>query len=188
MSADNRPLRPVRGWDLLWRGSFAAQHGNSEYVIDVDYFDFSERIHLYCDGALLDTKKSPATFALNADTEVVAAMSLYGMKRVDLIDRARGATTHFQPRAGTAEAWRAALAQRHPILNRWIGIASWTVLACAAATQLPVLFNSSVAQLTGSPLPQLELPVWLNTVLGIAGLLAALDRALQLKYNRWLDD
>ncbi|WP_280115717.1 hypothetical protein [Leucobacter insecticola] len=36
---------------------------------------------------------------------------------------------------------------------------------------------------TGSELPTLGLPMWLNTVLSVAAVLAALDRALQLKHN-----
>ncbi|WP_119698354.1 hypothetical protein [Microbacterium halotolerans] len=181
-------LRPIETWDVFWRGSFATTYDGVEYVIDVDYFDFSERIRLYRDGMLIDSRKSPARFDLDPATRVEATMSLYGMKHVDLINVQDGRRVPLQPRAGTGESWRAGLARKHPQANRWIGFVSWSVLVFAAVTQIPVLFNSTLAHLTGTPLPTLGLPVWANATLGIAGILAALDRALQLKHNKWLDD
>lgn len=188
MGNDDGRLRPVGTWDALWRGSFAITYDGAEYVIDVDYFDFKERIHLYRDGQMMDVKKSPARFDLDPTTRIEAAMSLYGMKQVDLVRTVDGQRVQLRPRPGTGEAWRADIARKHPQANRWIGVASWSVLVFAALTQLPVLFNSTLAHLTGTQLPTLDLPVWLNAVLGVAGIAAALDRALQIKHNKWLDD
>lgn len=188
MSAESEALRDPGAWDLLWRGSFGTEHDGAEWVVDVDYFDVKERIRLYRDGQLVEAQKSPARFVLDEDTAIVAAMTLYGMKRVDLVDvRTDEKREALRPRRGTAEAWRARLSREQPGLNRGIGIASWCVLVFALATQLPVAYNSSLAHLTGHELPTLELPVWANAVLGVAALLAGLDRALQLKHNKWID-
>lgn len=181
-------LRPIGAWDALWRGSFATTYDGVEYVIDVDYFDFSERIRLYRDSVLVESRKSPARFDLTPTVRIEAAMSLYGMKYVHLVTTQDEHLTSLYPRAGTGEAWRAKLARQHPQANRWIAFASWSVLMFAAITQIPVLFNSTLAHLTGTPLPTLDLPVWANAILGVAGILAALDRALQLKHSKWLDD
>lgn len=188
MAGNDGTLRPRGAWDALWRGSFAITHEGSEYVIDVDYFDVKERVRLYRDGVEVEVQKSPARFDLNPTTHIEAAMSLYGMKYVDLVHDGQGRRVQLRPRAGTSEAWRADLARKHPRANRWIGAASWSVLVFAAVTQLPVLFNSTIAHLIGTQLPTLALPEWANAALGIAGIVAALDRALQIKHSKWLDD
>ncbi|KIP53494.1 hypothetical protein [Leucobacter komagatae] len=182
------PLPPISGWDIVTRGSFAIEHSGEELVVDVDYFDFSERIRLYRAGQLLETRSSPATFSVDETTRVEAEMSLLGMKRVDLVDTSSAERLRFQPRSGTGEAWRAELANRWPRLNRALGVASWSVLAFSLLTQLPVYFNMTVGRLVGAELPTFDFLAGVNTALSVAGVIAALDRALQLKYNRWLDD
>lgn len=182
------PLPPIAGWDVITRGSFAIQHAGVELVVDVDYFDFAEKIRLYRAGHLLEIRSSPATFSVDETTSVEAEMSLYGMKRVELVDNESNERLRFQPRPGTGEAWRAKLATRWPRTNRTLGVVSWSVLAFSMLTQLPVYFNMSIAKIVGTELPTLEFSPAVNTALSIAGVLAALDRALQLKYNRWIDD
>lgn len=188
MGKPARTLRPVSGWEVIWRGSFAARHRGVDYAIDLDFFDFSERIHLYRDGEFAETRKSPATFTVDDDTTLEASMSLYGMKRAHLVHRGEGRAVQLSPRPGTAEARRAAFAKRFPALNRWIGLLAWAVLVFAALTQLPVIYNATIAQWFDATLPTLALPGWLNITLAVAGLLAAIDRALQLQHNRWIDE
>lgn len=186
-SDDSSALRPIGPWDALWRGSFSVEHGGLEYVVDVDYFDLKERINLYQSGVRVEVHASPARFEIDAHTSIEAAMSLYGMKYVDLVTADGGVRRAFTPRAGTGEAWRARLARDHPVLSRWIGTASWSVLVFAAIAQLPVIYNSTLAHFTGVLVPTFGFPEGVNAALGVAGILAALDRALSVKHSKWLD-
>lgn len=180
--ADRKQLRPFGRWDVLWRGVY--EHG--ELAVDVDFFDFGEKIRLYRDGRLLDEKRSPARFELDGGRRVEAAMSLMGMKYVRMVDTA-GARTTFQPAPGTGEERRARFERSHPTASRVIAALAWTILVVALVTQIPELLNL-LGHLTGWSVPTFDLPTWLNTTLGVGGLLAALDRALRMKYNPWLDD
>ena len=57
----------------------------------------------------------------------------------------------------------------------------------ALITQIPNLL-SNLNFLAGLPVPTFGLPSWLNTALGILGILAGLDRGLRMKQNPLLDD
>ena len=74
------------------------------WTVDLDDFDFGEKLHLYRDGVEVEVQKSPATFDLGPGATIEASMSLLGMKRIDLI--VDGETTMLAPVDGTAEAWR----------------------------------------------------------------------------------
>ncbi len=157
MSA-SRSLRSLGGWDIVARGRFEARHDGHLWTVDLDYFDFGEKLHLYRDGE--------------------ASMSLLGMKQVDLI--ADGETTMLTPVEGTTEAWRLQLERERPELSRLIGAISWTVLVVALIFEVPQL----IALAGGNP-PFL-LPGAANFVLGLAALVAAIERALRFKSDRWL--
>ena len=60
-NASARPLRPLGGWDLISRGRFEARHHGHVWTVDLDYFDFGEKPHLYRDGVEVDVQKSPAS-------------------------------------------------------------------------------------------------------------------------------
>ncbi len=48
-------LRPLGGWDLVSRGRFEARHNGHVWTVDLDYFDFGEKLHLYRDGLEVET-------------------------------------------------------------------------------------------------------------------------------------
>ena len=174
----SRSLKPLGGWDIVARGRFEAPHDGHLWTVDLDYFDFGEKLHLYRDGVEVEVQKSPATFDLGPGATIEAAMSLLGMKQVDLI--VDGKTTMLTPVDGTAEAWRLELERERPELSRLIGVISWTVLVVAFIFEVP-----QVLALIGGDPPFL-LPGAANFVLGLAALAAALERALRFKSNRWL--
>lgn len=178
-------LKKYGNWHWLWRGLFELQTKDGLYHIDVDYFDFDERIHVYKDGELVDTKKSPAKVMLEDKASIEAGLSTYGMKYVRLRG-ADGKTSNFAPSKGTPEAWRKNFNQNHPRSSKVLNVFSWTVLIIAAITQLPELINI-LSQWFNTKLPTFELPFWANITLSVAGVIAALDRALQLKHNKWID-
>ena len=62
-----------------------------------------------------------------------------------------------------------------------IGAVSWTVLVIALVTGIGELLG-----LAGRKIGPLALPAALNMVLGVAAI-AATERALRFKSNRWLD-
>ncbi|MCR2034309.1 hypothetical protein [Adlercreutzia mucosicola] len=177
---------------MFWRGLFGAGYGGSSYVVEVDFFDFGEKVRLYRDGCLAEEQKSPARFVLDDGAVIEAAMALYGMKRAHLV--ASGRARALLPLPGTAEALRLAFDREHPVASRVIAAVSWAVLVVALVTQIPNLLNSLAqgAAWLGIPLgfsvPTFALSEWLNTLLGALGIVAGLDRGLRMVHSPLLDD
>jgi hypothetical protein len=44
--SESGSLRPLGGWDLVSRGRFEARHDGHVWTVDLDYFDFGEKLHL----------------------------------------------------------------------------------------------------------------------------------------------
>lgn len=128
-------FRPVRGWGVLWRSAFVLWHGGHEYVVDVDFLDWDERIRLYRDRRLVDEQRSRARFDLPG-ARIEARMSLYGMRYVRVVD-AVGDVRDVPPMPGTAEAWRDRMDRERPTASRAVGVAAWVVLVVALVTQVP---------------------------------------------------
>jgi len=182
---DKGQLRPTKPTDMFWRGLYGTSYAGAHYVVEVDFFDIGEKMRLYRDGALMEEAKSPATFELDG-ARIKAAMALYGMKEADLVVEGM-ASQKLVPLPDTAEARRLGFARKHPVLNALLAVGAWAVLAVALITQIPNLL-SNLNFLTGLPVPTFGLPSWLNTALGILGILAGLDRGLRMKHNPLLDD
>lgn len=182
-------LREAKWTDVFWRGLYEAQVGGFSYTVEVDYFDIRERIALYCDDVLVDTQKSPAAFGLSDGGRIEVAMALYGVKYARVVSDAQngGKARTLVPAPGSAEYLRLRFAERHPAVSRATAVFAWAVLVVALVTQLPVTLNN-LGHWVGFAVPTFALPIWANTVLAVAGLLAALDRAFRMKYNPLLDD
>ena len=176
---ESQRLKPLDGWSAAFRGRFETRHGDHTWTVDVDFLDPGQRLALYRDGERVESQKSPALFELDTGAAIKASMSVLGMRQIDLVDD--GETTVLAPVDGTLEAWRLRLARERPGLSRVIGAVSWTVLVIAFVTGLAELIA-----LTGIE-PPFALGNPLNTVLGLAALAAALERALRFKSNYWLD-
>jgi len=182
--AKSRSLEPLDGWDVISRGRFEATHDGHVWTVDLDYFDFGEKLRLYRDGVEVEVKKSPATFELGPGAAIVASMGLLGMRQVDLV--VGGQTTLLTPVDGTAEAWRLQLERERPEVSRLVAVISWFVLVVALVIEVPQLI-ALISETIGADVdPPLILPGAANLVLGIAALAAALERALRFKTNRWL--
>ena len=109
------------------------------YVIEVDFFDFSEKVRLYRDGFLVDEGVSPVVFDLGSGVRIEAAMALFGMKYARMVGPQ--GTRLLTPLPGTAEAKRTLFEQNHPDVSKAIAASSWLVLVVALITQIPNLIN-----------------------------------------------
>jgi hypothetical protein len=177
-------VRALGGWDIVSRGRFEARHHGHVWTVDLDYFDFGEKVHLYRDGVEVDVQKSPAKFDLGDGGTIQATMGLLGMRTAELaVD---GETTDLTPADGTAEGWRLRLARERPEASRLIGAISWTVLVVALIFEVPQIVALIGDGLGADLEAPLALPGAFNFLLGIAALAAALERALRFKSNRWL--
>lgn len=74
------PLKELKSAETLWRGLYGIEFEDAIYVIEVDFFDFSEKVRLYRDGFLVDEGVSPVVFDLGSGVRIEAAMALFGMK------------------------------------------------------------------------------------------------------------
>jgi hypothetical protein len=169
---------------MVARGRFEARHDGRLWTVDLDYFDFGEKVHLYRDGVEVDVQKSPAKFVLGHGGTIEAVMGLLGMRQVELT--VEGKTTTMTPSDGTAEAWRLQLARERPGTSRLIGAISWTVLMVALVYEVPQIV-AFIGDALGTDIDSpFTLPGAINFLIGIAALAAALERALRFKSSRWL--
>ncbi len=178
-------LRPSKFSDIFWRGLYGVDYGDARYVVEVDFFDIKEKVRLYRDDRLVEEGNSPASFDIG-DATIEVAMALYGMKTARLVPHGQRPRP-LTPLPGTAEDRRLSFGREHPVASMLLAAAAWIVLAVALVTQVPNLLNS-IGYLTGWSVPTFGFPEWLNAFLGIAGILAGLDRGLRMKHNPLLND
>jgi hypothetical protein len=177
-------LEPVRGLQVIWRGVYEIEHAGHSYAVEVDYFDFAEKVHLYRERTRIATEKSPARFGVDGGATIEASMGLLGMKRLRLVETGRETT--LRPAAGTAEARRAGFERDHPRASRLIGALAWIILVVALIVEIPQLIDLVAGAIGVDFDPPIELPPFALGVLGVLALAAALDRALRFQHNRLL--
>jgi hypothetical protein len=180
-------LRPWGGSDSVARGLFWIDHAGSRRTIDTNYFDFDERIHLYRDGELVETQKSPAKFQIDPQTTIEAEISTFGMKHVRMRAAGIEEPIDLQPGEHTGEAWRAEMDKKYPRASRTVAATSWIIVFVAAVTQIPEPLNIPLRAIDVE-LPTLDLPRWANISLAVAGVLAGIDRALRLTHDPLMDE
>lgn len=202
MSKDHDGLRPVRGLQWLWRTQFETEHEGVHYAVDTDLLDIGEKLVLYRNGVRVAEQSSPARFTLGPEPRakaaaddyprIEAALSWYGLKRAHLV-----LPTHdeqLRPARGTAERWRADLHRDRPGTSTALAALSFAILLLAAVLELPQLaqwitHSGWWAQVSDWRfLSPVSLPDWANASLSVAGIIAAVERALRLKHNWFLDD
>lgn len=184
---DGSALRPVKRWHFIWRTVMGIEHAGHQWDIDVDFFDWDERVYLYQDGLQARVQRGTSTFDLPDSASIEVAWSTYGLRRAHLV-KADGSQHQLTPIQGTAEHWRAELAQNHPRLSRWMDISSWIILAIVFALEIPQAL-AAIAEFTQwyQFMSFVTLPAWLNSLITVAGVVAGLERALRLRYH-WLLD
>lgn len=181
--------------DVLRHGLYGIEHRGEYWVVEVDYFDVTETITIFCDGTEVAKGKSPFRHQVAPGVWIEAAMALYGMKRAHLVDEVTGSEIALTPLEGTAEDKRLRFEKQYPLASKTIAVAAWIILFIALVTQIPNLLNSlsNLADTMSLPVslpkvPTFNLPDWLNCALGVIGIAAGLDRGLRMKHNPLLDD
>ena len=192
---DGRPLKPYRWWQPLSRSVFylrlATPDGASHvYAVDVDYFGWDDAAFMYTDGVQSAKSELPAAFPVPGGVVEVATSSV-GLSRMHFVPD-DGEVRVLQPDPRSAEGLRARFGARFPRWSRSIGWIAVAVLLVGLVVAVPQAIEMLtgiewVAERFGTFTSPITLPAWANTTLFIAGIAAALERALTLR-SHWLID
>ncbi|WP_077138378.1 hypothetical protein [Flaviflexus massiliensis] len=190
---NGKALKPYHWWQALYRTTFSIpltdEHGQSRnYTIDVDYFDWT--IPLYTDGVQTHKGDYPVRFPVPGGI-IHANLSIYGASRMHY-EPEHGDAVLLRPHPKSLEGRRAAFGRKHPVASRLIGWLAIAILLISLGLFIPQLIEriseiEVIADNLGTFTSPINLPAWLNTTLFIAGILAAIERALSLR-NHWLID
>lgn len=193
---DGSALKPHRPWQMLSRSVFRVNLADEagvehEYSVDVDYFDWDEKVSFYRDGRQELTAVAPAAFPVPGGL-VEVEVGTFGLSRMHLVPDSGEAERVLRPVRHSAEYWRAVLDHRLPRLSRWIGRIAIVILLIGLVVFVPQLLElvthwDLVAERVGEFTSPISLPAWANTWLLVLGILASLERALTLR-NHWLLD
>jgi hypothetical protein len=198
---NGRPLKRFRSWQPLSRALFYLFLTNNDgrrvvYAVDVPYWqqfltdDGKGKAHLYLDGEQHAESKLPAAFPVPGGTIEVASTA-FGLKRCHYVTD-EGAVHQLIADERSAEGRRARLDREHPALSRWIGVLSLIMLIVPLvliASQIveAVSHAPPIAQRFGTFTSPIDLPIWLNTALGLCASAASVERATRLRWNVLLD-
>lgn len=197
---DGRSLKPYRWWQPTSRSLFYLPLRNADgrqvvYAVDINHVKrlFSEEgkgeAHLYLDGRHHAESELPAAFPVEGGTIEVAATD-FGLKRCHYVT-ADGTDRRLVPDRGSGEGRRARLHRERPALSRAIGAVSLLLLIVPALLLIPQLIEAAfqlppVTERFGTFVSPVQLPFWLNVMLGLGAATASVERALRLRYS-WLD-
>lgn len=194
-SGDGHALKPYRLTHLFSRSLFYAKLREDDgavhtYAVDINYFNEKSTAELYRDGKHHATSGLPAVFSVPGGV-IEASISSFGLKRMHYVTDDE--TEHqLYPDGRSTEGLRMRFDSHFPRVSSVIGITAVVVLLISLVLGLPQLAAlisqiPFIADNWGSFDSPVVLPDWLNTVLLVAGILAALERALMLR-NHWLVD
>ncbi|MFJ1765390.1 hypothetical protein ACIOD2_34045 [Amycolatopsis sp. NPDC088138] len=204
---DGSALQEYRPWQVFSRSLFfldlAAPSGEGHvYAVDVRHLAEAKSrsqhekavgkspAALYRDGVQLYRSNLPAVFPVPGGV-IEVATSAFGLKRMRFTAD-DGSERTLRPHPRSQEGRRARFGERFPRASAVVGAVSLVVLLAALAvsllhgaealTRIPV-----VAGHIGTFVSPIHLPTWAKTVMVVAGALAAVERALRLRYNRLID-
>jgi hypothetical protein len=196
---DGSRLQRFRFWHLLSRSLFALELPDESgrprrYEVDVHHLRDSSSTKrpaaLYRDGVQVLQANLPVTFPVPGGV-IEVAVGQYGVKRMHHVtDDGRERVLRPDPRS--LEGRRARFEQRFPRTSAAVGAVGLVVLLVGLAGTLAAVAEQitrieAVAQHVGTFTSPIRLPLWATITLGVAGGLAATDRALRLK-STWMAD
>lgn len=189
MTKRRATLKPLRPWQVLNRYLYEVDLGGIHYTVEVDTAGDGDA-QLYADGLQVASEDLPTSFPVDRGHIEVAA-SLYGVTRVHLVT-GDGPDRRLTPVRGTIEDRRRRLDRDHPAISRVIAWAAIVILVVNLVLVVPFALEMAtgipaVAERFGTFVSPIQLPVWANTALLFAGILAAVERALTLRHNKILD-
>lgn len=191
---DRKRLRPLRRREILHRSLYSITHPGPDgrpatWTVEVDVSE-DWRARLYRDGRRESAAELPAALPVPGGRIEVDA-GLYGVRRVHLVTDT-GAQRRLAPVAGTLEYRRARLARRRPGVSRAIAATAVAILAINLVLAVPQALGfiagiPEIAAHVGPFTSPITVPGWLNTTLLLAGVVAAVERALTWRRHRVLD-
>lgn len=195
-AGDGSPTRPFRWWHGLYRSMFLVdlEHDDGTtrtHSFEIDSLAWDQTVEHHVDGVQAETSTYPAVFAVPGGHVEVDATNWGVVRRMHLVTDT-GYEQVLRPHHRSSEALRARFASRHPRTSRAIEVAAVVVLVTSLAlfglqladraTDLPV-----VADAVGSFTSPVRLPASLNAAIGVAAVLAAIERSWSMRHH-WLID
>ncbi|MBP2380132.1 hypothetical protein [Brachybacterium sacelli] len=212
---DGSALPDYQLWQIFHRTLFTlelddAAGGTEVCTVDVHYFadDLEDRdsdetwtdteqegpppppVALYRDGLQEKVADPPVAFAVSGGV-IEVKMGTYGLSRMHYVPE-DGPTRMLRPYPRSLEGLRARFGRRFPRVSRAIGALAVVILLVGLVLMVPqaaelITQVDIVAEHVGTFTSPISLPVWANTALLGAGIVAGLERALTLR-NHWLID
>ncbi|GIE35749.1 hypothetical protein Ait01nite_087940 [Actinoplanes italicus] len=196
---DGRALKRFRWWQTLSRSLFylPADSGAGRpvvYAVDVNQLKGNENgdteAHLYRDGRRFERARLPAVFPIEGGA-IEVMMSAFGLRRCHFVAD-DGTEQQLRPDPRSAEGRRARLDRERPGLSRGIGLISLVLIVVPLILGLPQTVESisrfpPLAERFGVFDSPFDASAWVNIALAISATVGSTERALRLKYNRWLD-
>ena len=196
---DGRPLKRFRWWQTLSRSLFYLPADGAAgrpvvYAVEVNHLKSDDNgdteAHLYRDGLRYARVRLPAVFPVEAGT-IEVMTSAFGIRRCHFVAD-DGSEQQLVPDPRSAEGRRARLDRERPVLSRWIGALSLILIVVPLILGLPQTIESMsrfppLADRFGVLESPIAAPAWVNIVLVVSATLGSSERALRLRYNRWLD-
>ena len=196
---DGRPLKRFRWWQPLSRSLFylPADSGAGRpvvYAVDVHHLKSNDNgdteAHLYRDGRRYARVRLPAVFPIEGGT-IEVMTSVFGIRRCHFVAD-DGTEQQLVPDPRSAEGRRARLDHERPALSRWIGVLSLILIVVPLLLGLPQTIESIsriplLAERFGVFESPIDAPAWFNVALTVSATVGSTERALRLRYNRWLD-
>jgi hypothetical protein len=196
---DGHALKRFRWWQPLVRSLFSLPADSDAgrpvvYAIDVHHLksdaNGDTEAHLYRAGARYARARLPAVFPIEGGT-IEVATSAFGVRRCHFVTT-DGIEQQLVPDPRSGEGRRARLDRERPVLSRWIGVLSVVLVVVPLLFVLPQALEaiSRFPPLAGrfgvfdSPV---DVPAWFTGALTVSAVLGSTERALRLRYNRWLD-
>ncbi|MEU8607866.1 hypothetical protein AB0C29_07680 [Actinoplanes sp. NPDC048791] len=164
------------------------------YAVDVNHLKSNENgdteAYLYRDGRLHARARLPAVFPIEGG-EIEVETSSFGIRRCHFVTT-DGIEQQLVPEPRSAEGRRARLDREHPALSRWIGTLAVIMVAVPLFFVVPQTLEAisrfpPLADRFGVFESPVEAPGWLTIALTISAVVGSTERALRLRYNRWLD-
>lgn len=204
---DGSALKDLRWWQTLTRTQFhldphEGETWDAQYTVDVRYLAAELEggkiaegarhapIALYRDGVQQYIANPPVAFPVPGGVIEVATSS-YGLTRMHVVPD-EGSPRPLRPHPRGLEGLRARFGRRFPRVSSALGLLAIIVLLAGLVVMVPQIAElvtqiDVVAEHVGTFTSPISLPGWANTALLVAGVLAALERALTLR-NHWLID
>ena len=192
---DGSELTPFGTWDVLTRSLFyletAGPSGDREvWAVDVHHFADDDRAEVYRDGIQDQRSTLPAAFPVPGGV-IEVAVTTFGLSRMHYVTT-KGDERPLRPHRRSLEGLRMRFDHRFPRASAWVARAAVVVLLVGLAVAIPqaaamVSRWDVVADHVGTFTSPITLPGWASAALFVAGIIAAVERALTLR-SHWLLD